>query len=99
VNPPAPERLIALRLVLPAGSPIGGTFTVSIRSWSGGEVLWMRGNLPVTVSDGPRMVIAPISGDLLAPGAYEISLSLQSANGQAREPVARYLVTVGKHAP
>lgn len=99
VNPPSPGRLIALRLVVPAGGPSGKTFTVSIRSWSGGDVLWMRGNLPATASEGSRVVIAPISGDLLAPGAYEISLTVEGGQGQAGEPVARYLVTVGKDAP
>lgn len=94
VDRPAPEQLIALRLALPRTGETGDLFSVSLRSWSGGPVLWMRGNLSATRVDGRRLVIAPISGDVLARGAYEVTLSTAGANGQPSQWVASYQVTI-----
>ena len=89
VDQPVPDELIALRLALPAEVEPGGRFTISLRSWSGGPVLWMRGNLPATRVDRVGMVTATISGDVLVPGAYELILTAEGAQ------VASYQVTVG----
>jgi hypothetical protein len=94
VERPAADRLIALRLVLPPAVDADRRFAVSIRRWSGGPVLWLRGNLPVVSSEGQRMVIAPISGDVFEPDAYEVTLSADSAPGQPQEPIASYQTAV-----
>lgn len=94
VDRPAPDQLIALRLVLPPAADSAGRFSVSLRSWSGGPVLWTRGNLPAAEAGGERMVIAPISGDVFAPDAYEVTLSAESAAGQPLKPIANYQLAV-----
>lgn len=94
VERPASDVLIALRLVLPSAADSGRKFAVSIRSWSGGPVLWMRGHLPAVSVDGRPMVIAPISGDVFAPDAYEVTLSADTAAGQPPEPIASYQIAV-----
>lgn len=94
VDRPAPDQLVALRLVLPSTADSAGRFSVSLRSWSGGPVLWTRGNLPAAEAGGERMVIAPVSGDVFAPDAYEVTLSAESAAGQPQKPIANYQLAV-----
>jgi hypothetical protein len=100
VEQPPPDQLIALRLVLPRAADVRRTFNVSVRSWSGGSVLWMRGNVPATAVDGRQMVVASIAGDVLASGAYEITVSTEPTDGQPSTQVASYQVAVrGEQGP
>jgi hypothetical protein len=95
VEQPPSEQPIALRLVLPRGADVRRKFSVSLRSWSGGAVLWMRGDVPATAVDGRPMVIALITGDVLASGAYEVTVSAEPTDSQPSTPVASYQVAVG----
>jgi hypothetical protein len=89
---PAASQVIELRLVLPTRSADDGTFVLAIRRWSGGQTVWSRGELPARVVDRHRMVTALVTGDVLAAGPYEITLSRTS--GDARPDVASYEVTI-----
>lgn len=94
VERPGRDQMIALRLVLPAGADPAPRFAISLRRWSGGPVLWTRGNLPATRVDGTPMVIATIVGDVLETGAYELTLTTDPG-----AHVAAYHVAVGGQAP
>lgn len=94
VDAPAAPVAIELRLMLPRAPDRGvKTYTVALRRWSGGEQVWSRGALTGTKIDGRPAVTAPITGDVLTPGAYEILLTAISADGKSSE-VASYEVAV-----
>ena len=83
--------LIVLRLLLPAKAPADASYEVRLRSWTTGDLLWLRGGLRAGTADGKAAVIAPIASDVFAPGAYEVVL-----NTTASPPsqVADYEVSV-----
>lgn len=86
VAAPAAGQVIYLRLLLPAGR-VSQTprYAVALRSWSGGSTVWSRGNLPASVVDGKAAVVTLVTGDLLAPGAYEIALTEVAGDGGTQE--------------
>jgi len=91
---PEPDQVIELRLTLPRDLPQSlKAFTIALRTWSGGETVWMRSGL-ARDRDRPGEVAALMTGEVLAPGAYELLLSATDQGGQARE-VATYEVTIG----
>jgi len=90
---PADNQLIQLRLLLPATARSDvQRYTIVVRLWSGGDAVWSRGGLAMSTVDNKRMVTAFISGDVLAPGAYEIALT--GAVGDKTVDVAAYEVGV-----
>jgi hypothetical protein len=85
---------IQLRLLLPAGSAAAAArYSVSVRSWSGGETVWARNGLRASTVDGPPMVTAFVTGDMFAPGAYEVALTAMTGDG-TRAETASYEVAV-----
>jgi hypothetical protein len=73
---PAAAQAIQLRLVLPAGRRTpSARYAVSLRTWSGGDVVWQRSGLSGSLVDGTPMVTAFVTGDVFAPGAYEVALT------------------------
>lgn len=94
---PAPQQSFQLRLLLPKGRADSTTsYAVTLRSWSGGSVLWSRTGLRASAIDGQAAVTARVTGEMLGPGAYELALTEPRADGTAGE-VAFYEVTVGPH--
>lgn len=94
VERPPDHQSIQLRLLLPRGvATSAAAHTVVIRSWSGGDTLWSRSGLHATTVDGQAMVTAFITGDVLAPGAYEIALTAVSADNKTAD-VAAYEIAV-----
>jgi hypothetical protein len=94
VERPADNQSIQLRLVLPPGRPPhASSYTVAVRTWSGGDTIWSRGGLSVSTVDSRPMVTAFVTGDVFAPGAYEIALSGTSA-GNKTEDIAAYEIAV-----
>jgi len=94
VAKPAESQSIQLRLVLPARHEAADAgYSIAIRSWSGGDIVWSRGGLKMTTVENKRMVIAFISGDVFMPGAYEIALTRTIAGGNLAE-VASYEIAV-----
>ncbi|PYR59884.1 MAG: hypothetical protein DMF85_06675 [Acidobacteria bacterium] len=89
--PQTSAPLIVLRLLLPAKAPADASYEVRLRSWTTGDLLWLRGGLRAGTADGKAAVIAPIASDVFAPGAYEVVL-----NTTASPPsqVADYEVSV-----
>jgi protein involved in polysaccharide export with SLBB domain len=78
--------------VLPAGKPApAARYGISVRTWSGGDTVWQRSGLAESIVDGKRMVTAFVTGDVFAPGAYELSLTA----GPPAAEVASYEVGVG----
>jgi hypothetical protein len=95
VMPPGPAQIIALRLVLPRGrSSRAATYQISVRSWTGGQTIWLRSGLPSSKADGREIVQANITGDVFAPGAYEVLLT--GRGDGAQQDVASYEVSVGR---
>jgi hypothetical protein len=90
---PADDQLIQLRLLLPAPAKSDvAHFRIAVRLWSGGDPVWARAGLTVSIVDNKRMVTAYISGDVLGPGAYEIALTTDA--GDTSVDVASYEVGV-----
>src|SRR4051812_40934065 len=81
VGRPADEQSIQLRLLLPRGNePAGARYTIVIRRWSGGDTVWSRSDLSMTKIEKTSMVATFITGDVFAPGAYELALTRAAAD-------------------
>jgi hypothetical protein len=94
VGKPADEQSIQMRLLLPRGNePAGARYTIVIRTWSGGDMVWSRNGLSMTTIDNTRMVATLITGDVFAPGAYEVALT-RAASAEKATDVAAYEVAV-----
>jgi len=94
VEKPAENQAIQLRLILPPGpASRASNYSVTVRAWSGGETIWSRSGLPVSTVDGRAMVTAFITGDVFAPGAYEIALTAVSSDKKIAD-VASYEIAV-----
>lgn len=94
VTKPPDHQSIQLRLVVPGRSePADARYSIVIRKWSGGETVWSRSGLRLTTMEDKRPVVtAFITGDVFAPGAYELAL-LRIATDTPVE-VAGYEVSV-----
>jgi hypothetical protein len=96
VEAPPAEAVIDLRLILPRGAGAHmKTCAVTVRTWSGGQVVWTRGGLQVSTFDGRRGVVARLTGDVLTAGSYEILLTGTADTGQSID-IAAYEVTIGE---
>jgi hypothetical protein len=85
---------IQLRLLLPAAAAAAAArYSVNVRSWSGGETVWSRNGLRASTVDAHRMVTAFVTGDVFAPGAYEVALTAPAADA-TRTEIASYEVAV-----
>ena len=94
VERPAETQAIQLRLVLPPGRPPhASSYAVVVRTWSGGDTIWSRSGLSVSTVDNRAMVTAFITGDVFAPGAYEIAL-IGTSTGNKTEDIAAYEIAV-----
>ena len=94
MDPPGESQPIQLRLLLPRGhTPSAASYIVVLRTWSGGETIWSRGDVRASTVEGRPMVTALMTGDVFAPGAYEIVLTTRSPDGTESE-VAAYEVAV-----
>lgn len=99
-NPPEPtldapgkDAAIELRLVLPVRAVRTGSHTIAVRAWTGGETIWSRGGLRANSIEGRATVSALITGDVFAPGAYEVVLTTTSADGKASDVAAYEVAT------
>ena len=93
LDQPDPNQPIALRLVLTGAVDARRTYAVTLRGWSGGPMLWMRGGLAPATIEGRPMILTNITGDLLRSGAYEVGLAAQ--DGESGSPsVAAYEIAV-----
>jgi len=95
VAQPVEHQTIQLRLVLPPRAELAADarYTITVRSWSGGDIVWSRSGLAMSTIENRRMVTCFITGDVFAPGAYEISLA-RAVSGAAPADVASYDVAV-----
>ena len=94
VEPPRESQSIQLRLLLPRGQAASATtYVVAVRSWSGGETIWSRGGVRASTVEGRPMVTAFITGDVFAPGVYEVTLAKRAPDGKESD-VAAYEVAV-----
>jgi hypothetical protein len=93
---PAPAQSILLRLLVP-GSRARSTdrYAVAVRTWSKGDVVWSRSDLRASTIDRKTAVTARLTGDVFAPGAYEIRLTNTPEDGPPAE-VAFYEITIGQ---
>ena len=94
VERPGENQAIQLRLLLPPG-PVSGAsnFSVTVRAWSGGETIWSRSGLARSTVEGRTMVTAFVTGDVFAPGAYEVALTAVSSDKKIAD-VAAYEIAV-----
>jgi hypothetical protein len=94
----APERgqTIQLRLLLPPNVTVkNGGFQVAARDWSTGLALWSTAAATTATVDGRRAVIAHVTGEMLRPGSYEVTVTGARSADEAPEPIAVYEVTIG----
>jgi hypothetical protein len=99
VAKPGDHQSIQLRLLLVARTePADARYAIAIRTWSGGDSVWSRGGLTATTVDNKRMVTAFITGDVFAPGAYEILLTRVVVGGSPVD-VASYELAIRPAAP
>jgi hypothetical protein len=70
-----------IELVTPRRAP--QTYRVGVRPFSGGEELWSHARLRPRTRDSPLLVIVP--SEVLAPGRYELTLSVTDAAGRRQE--------------
>ncbi len=96
VAQPSPAQSIQLRLVLPAVGVGPARYTIAVRSWSGGDLLWQRSGLAASIVEGAPMVTTFVTGDLFPRGAYEILLT---SIGEETREVASYEIAVGAGNP
>lgn len=91
----APGQVVLLRLILAGrkGDP-AHRYEIAIRSWSGGAIRWSRSDLQAASVDGRAAVLARVTGDVLAPGAYEIVLKETGPDGTTHDAGA-YEVAIG----
>jgi hypothetical protein len=93
---PAPAQSILLRLLVPSSRARStDRYIVDVRTWSKGEVVWSRSNLRSSTIDGKTAVTARLTGDVFAPGAYEIRLTNTPDDGPPAD-VAFYEVSIGE---
>jgi hypothetical protein len=95
----APERgqTIQLRLLLPPKVAVkNGAFQVAARDWSTGLAMWSTAAATTDTVDGRRAVVAHVTGEMLRPGSYEVTVTGAGSAGEAPEPIAIYEVTVGR---
>jgi hypothetical protein len=79
---PEPAQPIQLRLLLPPGRMAPATrYTIAVRTWSGGDMLWQRSGLAASTADGKPMVVTSVMGEVFGPGAYEVGLT-STAGGE-----------------
>jgi len=98
----APDRaqIVELRLLMP--DAVGDEFKdfrISARDWSTGLVRWSRAGVPLAVVEGRRAIVLYVTGEMLAPGAYELSVTPISNGTDASEPVASFEVGVRQGGP
>ncbi len=94
VAKPADHQAIQLRLLLPGRTETrDARYSIAIRTWSGGDTVWSRSALTAATVDDKRMVTALITGDVFAPGAYEIALT-RVVGGASPAEVASYEVAI-----
>jgi hypothetical protein len=93
VEPPADGQAIQLRLLLPPRRPAdASTYTIAVRTWSGGETVWTRSGLRAATVDRQPLVAAFVTGDVFASGAYEVALSAITPGGNME--IASYEIAV-----
>ena len=87
-SPRAP--LVQLRLMLPPRTALDRPFSITLRSWTTGEVLWSRGSIRASEANAKPAVLATIASDVLLPGPYELLLTA----GTPAAEVAGYEVSI-----
>jgi hypothetical protein len=94
VERPADNQAIELRLLLPPGpASRASNYRVAVRAWSGGETIWSRSGLAASTVERQTMVTAFVTGDVFAPGAYEVALTAVSSDKKVAD-VAAYEIAV-----
>jgi hypothetical protein len=88
--PQTSAPVIVLRLLLPAKAPADAAFEVRLRSWTTGELLWLRRGVRAGVAERKPALIVPIATDVFASGPYELMLG---TIGSAPSDIAVYEVS------
>lgn len=86
-----PADVSRVQLVLPVGSKRYERYRAAIRPWSGGDELWVHAMLRADIDPGRLFVAVPV--DVLARGAYELSLSGLRSDGR-RDDIATFTFEV-----
>jgi hypothetical protein len=88
--PSTSAPVLQIRLELPARTPVDQSFTITLRSWTSGDVLWSRGSLRAGSANGKPAIVANLTSDVLTPGPYELLLTA----GAPPSEVAAYEVSI-----
>jgi hypothetical protein len=70
------------------------TCQIIARDWSTGQPRWSRADVPVGVIDGRRAAVTYVTGEMFAPGAYELLVTPIASDTEASPPVVSFAVGV-----
>lgn len=87
-----PPDVSRVQLVLPLRGKRYDRYRAALRPWAGGDEVWAHAMLHADVDPGRLFVAVPV--DVLAAGAFELSLSGFTRDG-TREPLATFTFKVG----
>jgi hypothetical protein len=99
IDAPTPDAVVEFRLLLPdkARSDLK-ELQITARDWSTGTVRWSIASVRLASAVGRRAALAYVTGEMLAPGAYEFVLAPVGEGGAQPDPVAAYELGVTRRA-
>jgi hypothetical protein len=99
IDAPTPDTIVELRLLLPdkARSDLK-ELQITARDWSTGSVRWTIASVRLGSAVGRPAALAYLTGEMLAPRAYEFVLAPVGEGGPQPDPVAAYELGVTRRA-
>ena len=99
INAPTADMVVELRLLLPDKARTDlKELQITARDWSTGTVRWSIGSVRLSSAEGRRAALAYVTGEMLAPGAYEFVLAPVGEGGPQPDPVAAYELGITRRA-
>ena len=99
IDAPTVDTVVELRLLLPDASRTDlQELKITARDWSTGTMRWSIASVRLATAAGRGAALAYVTGEMLAPGAYELVLAPAGAEGPQPNPGAAYELGVTRLA-
>jgi hypothetical protein len=99
IDAQTPDTIVELRLLLPEKTRTGlKELQITARDWSTGSVRWSIATVRIASATGRRAALAYVTGEMLAPGAYEFVLAPVGEGGPQPDPIAAYELGITRRA-
>ena len=99
IDAPTPDTIVEFRLLLPDKARTDlKELQITARDWSTGTVRWTIATVRLGSAVGRRAALAYVTGEMLAPGAYEFVLAPVGEGGPQPDSVAAYELGVTRRA-